>query len=120
MKDNIDSRLIRFFNYVIEIVLVIYIIILIYQCRYDYAIEIGLITVYIFMNHRDQMQIWKMLENYKKFNDLNQELLIRVNTLHHKGGMCRDFIDIYEWYGKRLEEIDKKERRDDNGRNDVK
>lgn len=113
MKNNVNSSLIKFFNIVIEILLLAYIGILIYQARYDYAIEIGLITVYIFMNHRDQIQIWSMLEKYKKFNDLNQELLIRVNNLHHKGGMCRDFIDIYEWYAKRMDEINGKKRDDD-------
>lgn len=101
MIGKINDKIINNLNFIIEIILIIYILILISRGEVEFAIQIGLITGYIWMNHNDQKEIWKLLKSYQEQNELSREFIMKVNNIHNlKTDEDKEYRKILDWYNK--------------------
>lgn len=101
MIGQINDKIINNLNFIIEIILIIYILILISRGEVEFAIQIGLITGYIWMNHNDQKETWKLLKSYQEQNELSREFIMKVNNIHNlKTDEDKEYRKILDWYNK--------------------
>lgn len=109
MINKINNKIISNLNLVIEIILLLYIFLLMYRGEIEFSIQIALITGYIWMNHNDQREIWRLLKSYQEQNNLSREFIMKVNNLHNlKTDEDKEYRNILDWYNKESTKLKRK------------